>query len=358
MSRYTPLELDRIYKHYDNNDFLNSGSSHFSTVPILSNYFTSIKRINLDQTPPVQITWQSFTTDLQSEFSLSSMSKQFKDELYKKYEQLRAKLMLLNESSNNELSLNNSEAMNMSIDDSINNNNSLYNSTKSLNLLAQKLTNNKLLNLNSNNNNSSNYPSKKTANQNTRHASQKSSSITVYLNEKDEPTEQEFDWDDYFDRFHHISTNQNIRLNKETNMSNNNNNVSYAPRNISKSFNNNNGTASNSNSNTDLADSFTLAMSKKKRFDSSLNSYKDNKLSNVVVSSTIGGLSTNSAGISANSNSNYYSIYQDTFILANLNNYTNNLPHSMNAAYINHGSKDDEQLKNYLVWDNNVTSFI
>ncbi len=263
------------------------------------------------------------------EFSLSALPKLVKDQIFRKYEMSRIKLA--NEADENEFERDSDETVPVLGVDPLNN------STKSMLSQSQK---NKLLANNSKKSASNKVTEKRSQQQ---QASESNSNTNV------------FDWDEYFDTNHRISTNQNIRL-----LSNQlRDNVSYAPRNISKSFASSavgsSSSGSNLNGETNEA--------KKKRFEDKLNSYKDNRFQPYMLSDKsklgVGGVGASVAagnGSASASNSSTNLINQDMCIIANLNNFNNNVSNNINSSFINltNPKKAAQNAPNYLIWDNNV----
>ncbi len=183
--------------------------------------------------------------------------------------------------------------------------------------------------------------------------------------ESNSNTNNVFDWDDYFDSNHRISTNQNIRVLLSNQLKEN---VSYAPRNISKSFQNGSAVG-NSNSGSNLNGSEAAAaaataveFAKKKRFEDKLNSYKDNRFQPYMLQQ-LGGqdkLSKPGEASASASTSSTNLINQDMCIIANLNNFNNNVSNNINSSFINltNPKKAVQNAPNYLIWDNNVSFFL
>ena len=296
-------------------------------------FYANIKRINQDM-GPMCISWQSFLADVKSEFSLSALPKVFKDQIHRKYELSRMK------SLNDEASELDQETDVFSESGGID---PLNYSAKSLSLTQR----NKQI-AGSNNSKKSSNQTKSSHHHHHHHQQQQQSNLV----EKSSSETNVFDWDDYFDANHRISTNQNIRMTNQMKE-----NVSYAPRNISKNF-----ALSASNSGQNLSGSegqeaLWSSLSKKKRFEDRLNSYKDNRYQ-ASFTSDKSKSGQGAVGAVAASNSGTNLINQDICILTNLNNFNNNVPNQINSSFINqpYGSKKaNADSPNYLIWDNNVS---
>jgi hypothetical protein len=88
---------------------------------------------------------------------------------------------------------------------------------------------------------------------------------------------------------------------------------------------------------------------KKKRFEDKLNSYKDSRFQPYVLAG--GGNGDNASSKTENGGGGG--------ILANLNNFNNNVSNNINNSFINltNAKKAAQNPPNYLIWDNNVSFF-
>lgn len=304
VSRYHPTHLSLI-----SNLFTPGQPSLDKDHPFKCTFYTNLKRINQDL-GPMCISWQTFLADVKSDFSLSAMPQTFKDKIFYKYEQTR--LSLMDQAASASATSGLAEDNSASVYD--------FNESSDLNRSIKKsfATSN---NLNSN--------KKKSAGSN-KNARKHTMSEMI--------DEEEFDWDEYFDVNHRISTSQNTRYlqslsSAATQLLGSAGNIS---RNITNVNSNTNLPESNSlaNTNSESPSSF-LASNKKKRFDDRLNSYKD---AASIAASTV--ITASASGTNL--------LVDDTNIAAAAAVVAYNMITASNSK------KTSQNQPNTIIWDNNV----
>lgn len=283
---------------------------------------------------PVFINWQSFTSDLKTQFTLSALPDKFKSNMVKR--------------NSCEFSFN-FEAKNL-------------NQNKSL---SDDLISNEFTYKNDNfptTDESSNLSSSATqVLKNSTKNMAKSKAIS--FKKHSQPYKEEcstiktFDWDDYFEKNHKISSNQNFRF---SSLGQSNLKDSYTPKNISclsvKSTETLELTNQESNSNTYSS----------KRFTSKLNSYKD-KFQPYLLESINERIkdSSKSSEILNDKNNNSFSNNNKNFFINTtdlINSVCSSASNSNNANTCTNSNLNSSNLvqypfviPDYLVWDNNVS---
>lgn len=259
-------------------------------------FYDELKIINQDE-EPIFITWQSFTSDLKNEFTLSALPEKFKATLYKTFD---FKFLEMAKAKNINEVLISSEQSGRKNDTSVERG-------------EEKPFRAKI---------------RKTG---PRVESVETSALKTI-----------FDWDDYFERNHRISSNQNFRLS----CLNQNGKDTYVPKNMSL---------------VKASSQFDYDSVSSKRFTCKLNSYKDRFQFNLdslndKLKESINQLNTD---LVSNDKNNNTTLSSNKNILINSNDFfqtsstTNVTVNSSNTTSI----PFPFVIPNYLVWDNNVSFF-
>lgn len=339
-----------------------------------------------------QISWQSFITDLQPNFNLSALSNEYKQNI------LSNQNFTINDqdlSSNSTINTNNSNHTNqinhvnssskLDLDNENEAENQCYKSTSYSSLIVLNRNNKRRKTFNDDEqaltenltikgaaihqrvtktyNNSSSYFNTASSNNfsNNNLSTSHSTSVNNIISKKQSSTHNltssnhhhhhhhkneilNFNWDDYFEKNHKISTNQNFRLSslQPSNMSNlsNNNQNSNSGNNLSSlQYENNTNDINNENNSNNESSSSSFPQShllSKKRFNYNLNSYKERFHPYLPNSSSFS---------SSNKNKD------DIFNLINVNTsiLTNNLTNTNNNNHTLMNSSTNTTMTNLIV---------
>lgn len=300
-------------------------------------YYHELKFINQDLSTNgrrLQINWQSFTSDLENNFTLSALPDRLKEKLIEKYTTSNSNNANANDST---LRLDHSDVANLNQTDSTLLNASFNNS------LSSSVANNELNSSSGNlkrlfsaskasifKRNLSHSQSENTPESSSSAAGAKTTTSNVI----------QFDWEDYFDKNHRISSNQNFRfssLNDSTN-----------------------GTFQSNDDQAQTGSSCSNTSKLAKRFTSKLNSYKDqnqpffgldNKLGDLFKDATTSGCLTAGNGLLPVASSNSQSSINRTNSL----NLSSSLSTSNLLSKSSDINRNADLLSTNYIWDANVS---
>lgn len=305
-------------------------------------YYHELKSINQDFSP-LLINWRSFTSDLENNFILSALPTRLKDKIIEKlqfrsvFSDSLAKIYFhANEISNE--------------------------STTTIQTNEPHLTNNKQQRHLPSSNSKTNLFSKRTTSTNSTTTHQDSNAAS-----QKHTTTIQFDWEDYFEKNHKISSNQNFRFSSLTESASSSGVFMTANSYRKAALNDPTGSSSDNRSfqavNSTTSGGGPIATKSAKRLAYKLNSYKDNRcpygidasngdfisnsISNVGVQLSAGNtLATTSSNVQMSNGSGH------SLLTRNENNQSDFGLES--GGYLKYRELNKE---NY-VWDNNVSVFL